>query len=368
MKFSVLQENFAKGLQIISRATPTKASLPVLSNVLIVAKNGSIGLSATNLETAIITKIGASIDKEGSAAVPAKLIKDFVTNLPPNTIKATLKDHVLHLQSDKTKSRFNGVNPQDFPVLPDRPKKAKYIELSPEDLILVAGTVAFAAGNDVSRPVLTGIYLKYSRGKLIAASTNGFRLSEKKIKVQGNSDSFSTVIPAKTFLEVARIFGNSEEPIKIVVNEDENLTSFFADDTFVTTRMLEGQYPDYNKIIPKDSSISAVFSAEEFLEAVKLTSIFAKESNSTIKLRLDPEGEIKVVSLSGETGEHESTFPAEIDGKLMEIAFNSKYLLDFLSNVKPNQLTLTATGNTSPCVITPDNHRDFLHIVMPVQL
>jgi DNA polymerase-3 subunit beta len=368
MKFSTLQENLAKGLQTVARAVPTKSPMPILTNVLISAENGRLKLSATNLETAITTYVNASIDKEGSITVPARLIKEFIINLSPSTVVAELESDILHLKSDKTKSRLNGISAEDYPKLPEVSKKAKHIDIKPEDLVNAASVVAFAAGTDSSRPVFTGVYLKYKKNKLTIAATDGFRLSEKTIKVEGDAEDFSVIIPAKIFLEVARIFASSQEPIKMIMNENENLVLFEAEDTLITTVILDGQYPDYTKIIPSESIVTAKFPSEEFLEAVRLTNIFAKEGNSTIKVCLNPDGEIKIVSLEAETGKHESTFPAEVEGESLEMAFNSKYLLDFLSNVKSDQIVFSANGNLSPCVLKSNGHDNFLHIIMPVQL
>lgn len=371
MKFSILQENLAKSLQIITRAIPTKSSLPILSNVLISTENGFIKLSATNLETAITTKIGASIEKEGIAAIPAKLIKEFVTQLNPGTLKVELKNHILHITSDKTKSKFNGVNPNDYPQLPSIPEGLKHINIDPKELDEAVSLVSFAAGTDSARPLFTGVYLNYSSkdNKLTIAAIDGFRLSEKIINVKGDADDFSCIIPAKTFSEVSKIYSTSLEPIKLILNDKENLALFESSDTLIATRLLDGDYPDYKKIIPGEHVLSAEFLEEDFQEAVKLTNIFAKEGQNTIKIGFDTDKDkIKVVSLASESGENESILEGELEGESLDIAFNSKYLLDFLNCVKTNKIHLETNGATSHCVLTTDTHKDFLHIIMPVHL
>ncbi len=368
MKFSCLQENLSKGLQTIMHAVPAKSSLPILSNVLIEIEKGRIKLSATNLETAITTFVGASVEEEGATTVPARLLRDFIINLPPGTINAQVKDEILVISSKNTKSKFNGSSAKDFPELPSFPKKTKGLEIDPNVLDEVIGVVAFASGMDTSRPIFTGIYLDYSKDKLVVTSTDGFRLSEKTVKIKGSIDDFRVVIPAKTLVEVAKIFSSSLEPIEFTLNQDENLALFKAEDTLIATRILDGDYPDYKKIIPSEHIIKASFDTLEFIEAVRLTDIFAKEGNSTIKIRFDPEGKIKITSLSEETGQHESNMSAEIEGKLVEIAFNSKYLLDFLNNVKSEKIDFSSNGNLSPCTFKPDSQKDFIHIIMPMQI
>ncbi len=368
MKFSCLQENLSKGLQSVMHAVPVKSSLPILSNVLMETENGRLKISSTNLETAITTYVGVSIEEEGSITVPAKLLKDFLSNLSPGTIDAQAKDEILSIKSKTTKSKFNGSSPKDFPEIPEFPEKNKTLSIEPKVLNEIMSIVAFASGVDTSRPIFTGIYLDYSKGKLTITATDGFRLSEKTIDLDNGSEDFKVVIPAKILMEVAKIFSSSQEPVNFTLNQGENLALFKSEDTSVATRVLDGDYPDYKKIIPTEHVIKASFSSLDFLEAVKLTDVFAKEGDSTIKIRLDPEGKIKITSLSEETGQHESTIPAEIDGELIEIAFNSKYLLDFLNNVKSERINFSSNGNISPCTFIPENQKDFVHIIMPVQI
>jgi len=369
MKFSVLQEKLAKSLQTVHRAIPTKSSLPILTNVLIEAKDNTLYLSATNLETAIRTNIGVSVEEPGILAIPAKLLKEFVTSLNPGTLTAESKGTVLNLKSEKTKTKFSGVSAEDYPKLPETPTEGKYISIEPKILEKVSQMVSFAAGTDSARPVFTGIYLNYKKDTLTFAATDGFRLSEMTVKAEGTMEDTSIIIPAKTFAEISKIFSSSEEQVKIYLNSSDNLLLFAAEETLVATRVLDGQYPDYKRIIPQDSILSATFNTEDFAEAVKVTNIFAKESNNTIKLSFNPENHtIRVLSLAETTGESESTIPAEIEGEFIETAFNSKYLLDFLNNIKSAELNLKTNSTTAPCLLTSKEYKDFLHIIMPLQI
>jgi len=367
MKLSCLQENLAKALGIVTRAVPVKGPLPILSNVLVATENGRIKLAATDLETTIVTYTGGSIEDEGAITVPAKLLKEFVTNLSPSTLAVHLANDILHVTSDKTKSKFNGITAKDYPELPKFSHEGS-IEIDPKVFSHAISVVAFASGNDESRPVFTGVYLDVKDGKITIAATDGFRLSEKVIEVKGQKKDFSVIIPAKTLLEVSRIFSNSEEPIKFGLSEKENMAVFSSGDTFIATRVLDGQYPDYKRIIPTETSLAVNFPSADFLEAVKLTNIFAKEGAGPIKLVFDPEGKIKISSLSGETGEHESNIDAEVEGQLTEVAFSSKYLLDFLNNVKSEKMHFHTNGSLTPCILKSEDHGDFIHIIMPVQI
>ena len=368
MKFTCLQENLAKGLTTVYRAVPTKSTLPILSNVLIIAEEGRLKLSATNLETAITTYVGAQTEEAGSTTVPAKLLRDFVLNLSPSTINAHLKDDILYLTSDKTKSKINGVNPDDYPTLPAFGSELPFIELDSKTFSDAVSVVAFSASTDESRPIFTGVYLNFTDEKLTIAASDGFRLSEKIIAAKGKLKNFTVIIPAKTIFEVSKIFSGSEEPIKFGVNEDENLALFKAEDTLIATRILDGQYPDYKRIIPTENELSVEFSSTELLEAVKLTTVFAKDNTSPIKIAFDSKGTMKIGLTSQEIGEHQSEISAQIEGEPFEIAFNSKYLLDFLNNVKADRITIKSKGKLTPCLIKPVNEENYTHIIMPMQV
>ncbi|GIW69389.1 MAG: DNA polymerase III subunit beta [Patescibacteria group bacterium] len=370
MKFSCLQENLNRGLQITTRAVPAKGSLPILSNVLLSTENGRIKLAATNLETAITTYVNASVEKEGTITIPAKILKELVANLPPSTIEVNLDNDILNIKSEKTKSKINGTDAKDFPELPTMPVKGTSLELDPKIFATAVSLVCFASSLDESRPIFTGVYIAYDNGKMTLASTDGFRLSERTIKTgSSKAKKFTALIPSKTLAEVSKIFASSESPVKMTLSEDENLALFSAEDTTIATRIIDGQYPDYKKIIPTTAAVKASFSSSDFLDAVRLTTVFVKEgSSNTLKIRIDPEGVIKISSLNNEVGTHESEISAEVDGDMLEIAFSSKYLLDFLNNVRGEKIIIEANSNNSACIFKTENEEDFLHIIMPIQL
>ena len=177
---------------------------------------------------------------------------------------------------------------------------------------------------------------------------------------------FSVIVPAKTILEISRIFSNSDEPIKFALNKEDNMALFEAEDTLVASNILNGEYPNYKRIIPEEHVLTAVFDAAELSEAVKLTNIFSTEDNKAIKLKFKTDGFIFIATSGEQTGEHESQVTAEIEGEELEIAFNSRYLLDLLNNVKTERISFKAKGNNSPCLFIPLDHENFLHVIAPV--
>jgi DNA polymerase III subunit beta len=368
MKFSCLQENLEKGLQIVAKAVPVKGSLPILTNILFATEDGRLKLSATNLETAITTYIPCTVQHEGSITIPAKLIREFVANLPPGIINAHLEGHTLAISSQKSKSKFNGTGAEDYPELPNFPSDAKAVELDAKIFADAISFVAFAAGTDDSRPLFSGIYLNCDGERLTIACTDGFRLSEKILTLPKKCDPFSAIIPARTLAEVAKVYAQSSEPLLFALNGNENLALFKSEDTTIATRILDGDYPDYKRIIPQEKTLSAAFATIDFLEAVKLTNVIAKEGDNAIKIRFDPEGTIRITSLAEDAGEHQSELSAEIEGDLMEIAFSSKYLLDYLNNIKTENIDFLTRGNVAPCIFKSELHQDFIHIIMPMQI
>lgn len=368
MKFTCLQENLSKGLSVVCKAVSAKSPLPITSNVLLVTDNGRLKLSATDLATAITTYVGASVDEEGSTTVPAKVFHEFVSHLSSGTISGTLKKDILHLSSPKAKSKFNGMNSADFPKFPEIANKNTTLKLDPKLFDAAVSIISFSAAVDDSRPVLSGVLMNYADGALTIAASDGFRLSEKYFELDSDLPEFSVVVPARTLLNVAKLFSSSDDPVNFTLSKDENMALFDCNDTFVATRIIDGDYPDYKRIIPDSNALNAKFSTADLFEAVKLAHVFAKESDSIIQLTFDPEGFIELVSSSKEMGENKSEIEADIEGEAMKVAFSSKYLLDFLNNVKTEDLLFESNGSIAPGVLRSTNHENYLHIVMPVRI
>lgn len=370
MKFTCLQENLIKALTKVYRAVPTKSELPILSNILISAKDNRIKISATNLATTIVTYIGADVEEEGAITIPAKMLRDYVSNLSPSTISLSLKDDILHVKSDSTKSKFNGVTADDYPDLPEEINDVKVLELAPQTFYQLINSVAFSAAADDSKPIFTGIFLSYDGKTLTAAASDGFRLTEATMLVESESAEFKVIIPAKTLLDVSRVFADDQTNIEFGINQNDNLAVFRQNETLIATRVINGEYPDYQRIVPKETSVTANFNVAAFLEAVKLTDIFAKEADdSAILVKINPKGKIEVSASAQEAGEHKSSVEAQIESdEEVEIGFNSKYLLDFLNAIKADAIELSTSGSASPCLFKSSDDATFFHIIMPMQI
>ena len=368
MIFECLQEYLNKGLNTVVRAVPVKGSLPVLSNVLITAQSGKVTLTATNLDTVIIVTFGASVQEEGSVTVPAKMFHEFVSNLEPGKLLISSERNILNLTSfPKSKAKFNGMSSIEFPEIPTVKESSNYIQISPKILSNLVSHTHFSSATDVTRPVLTGTLITYSNGQLNFVTTDGFRLSEKILPIEGDFKEFSVVAPSKTLLDISKIFGNVEGSISVIFNQDDNLLFFQSGDTTVAIRVIDGAFPDHKRIIPNSSTFKADFKSAELLNAVKLTNVFSKEANSPIKIEFSDEGIVRVYSNNQDSGEHVSEFEGVVTGGPITLSFNSKYLTDFLNNIKGEDLTIESNGGVTPAVFKTNSSENYLHIIMPMK-
>ncbi len=367
MKFSCLSENLAQGLSMVSKAVSIKGSLPVLSHVLLKTEDGRIKLAATDLETGVVTWVGAKVEEEGGITVPARLLLELVVNLPPGKIEISTEKQVLTLSAPNAESRLNGLAAEEFPPLPEVGGRTVF-SLDPRVFSGAVSQVGFAAASEESRPILTGILVKGSGKNLSLVGVDGFRLAERKLTLPEDlAEDLSIVIPARTLVEVARLSAHQEEPIRAVLLPEENQILFELKGARITSRLLEGQFPDYEKIIPPSFTTRAKVVTDEFLKAVRLASIFARDSASIVRLHLDSTKPLTLSANTAEVGENKTEVEAAVEGESLEIAFNSKYLTDVLSNLQSEEVVFEASGPLNPGVIKPSPSSDYLHLIMPVR-
>lgn len=376
MKFTCLRENLLSTLNAASKVVPVKNTLPILSHVLIKAENNGVKILATNLESALSVSLPASVEVDGGSAVSLKLLKEAVSHLTSQSVVLELVGDNLKLTSLTSSSSFTTMPAGDFPAIPSYDNPTSFIELNPSDIFNCVSQVVFSASTDESKPVYTGILLTFSDGVLTAATTDGFRLSEKTLKLTSTASDFTVIVPAKTLLEVVRILSVSSEPIRMFLNDSKNLLFLENSDAYVATGVIDGLFPDYKRIIPTETAHSAEVILKDLLDAVKLSSVFTKEDSDALKFVFDPTGLIQVKSSSQEIGENlskvnakvVSTVDAEDIANYLEVAFNPRYLLDILNNLKCEKAVIETASSTAPCMIRPLDEPTYLHIVMPVRL
>ena len=377
MKISCLQENLAKGLNIVGRAVASRSTLPVLSNVMLATDNGQLKLSATNLEIGVNCWVGAKVEEEGAITVPARLLGEFVSSLPPERIDMQLDEttQTLNLKCARFESNMRGIDAQEFPLVPSATDGEAAINLEPESLRTMIDQVVFAAATDESRPILTGVLVQFDEDNLTMAAADGFRLSVKATKLnQPFGDVTDVIIPARALVELARISGDQEQPVEVIITQARKQILFHLQNIDLVSQLIEGKFPDYNQIIPKGYATRSVMETSGFLKAARVSHLFARDSANIIKLEVIPAGDelmngrITLVATSAELGDNVAEIDASIEGDPLEIAFNAKYLIDVLSIIDSPQVVLETSAASSPGVLRPVGDDQFTHVIMPMHI
>ena len=372
MKFTCLKESLAKYLTIVSRNVSTKATLPVLSNIYLQAKDGRIKMAATNLDTGVTVWIGAKVEKEGELTIPAKQFQEFINSLPAEKIEFKAEDQKLYITCGHYSAVIHGIVASEFPPIPTSEEKPT-IKIAAKEFLKAVNQVAYAAATDEGRPVLTGVSCLFSDGKLSLAATDGYRLSVKELGIgKLEKTPSSLILPAKSLLEAAHIVQDVEgsaEEIAITVTPKSNQVIFSLKEVELVTRLIEGQFPDYQKIIPTSHTTTATIDTEEFLHAVKVASIFARDSANVAKLQFQKDGHpIQLMANSAQVGENKTIMDAAVEGEENEIAFNTRYLIDFLGSITDKQVHFEMSGPKKAALFKPIKDETLLHIIMPIRV
>lgn len=371
MKFSILQQDLLPALSSVARST-TKSTLPVLSHILLETEDGKLKLSATNLEIGVVKRINAQINDEGSITIPAKTLVDVVSSLGGENIEFESSQELLKISTNNFNASINGIASTEFPTIPLSGEQSALIDAG-----LLSETlpqITFAAASDEGRPVLTGILTEVKKDSLELVATDGFRLAHKRSKIELNSGkTFKSLIPRRTFEEVARIihedFGSekSTEKVEISTSENQNQMIFKVGQTQISSRLIEGNFPNWEKIIPTEFENRTVIDRLDLLKGVKLASVFAKDNSSVVKIQTK-EGGLIITSQAKELGSQETEISAQTEGGEIIIAFNAKFLIDALSANSSTQVAIEFSGNLSPALIKPIGQEGLEYVVMPIRL
>ncbi|HLE15029.1 MAG TPA: DNA polymerase III subunit beta [Anaerolineales bacterium] len=375
MKVSVLQENLSHGLNIVSRAVSPRNTLPVLANVLVASDEGRLRLSATNLELGITCWIGAKILEEGSTTVPARTFTELVATLPSQTVEMSLnvRTQSLSVVCGTSNTDLKCIDSQEFPPMP-APDLSNSIAINVADLKEIIQQVAFAASSDEARPILTGVLVNVNGENLTMASADGFRLSVRTATLSSPaSRPVSAVIPARALMELARIAGDGDQSVMMILPPGRGQVIFRMKDIELVSQLIEGTFPDYEQIIPRNYQTRSVLATGAFLKACKQAEIFAREGSHIARLNLTSGGELKPGSIvisgqSEETGYNQTEIDASIEGRNLLIAFNVRFLREVLDVIKTPNVALETTAETAPGVIRPVGEDNFLHVIMPMHL
>jgi len=370
MKLSILQQDLLPALQSASRSS-TKTTLPVLSNILLQTEDGKLKLSATNLEIGVIKKVNANITEDGEITIPARTLVEIVSALDGQTIEIESQAEQLKITTKNFNATINGISASEFPAIP----------LSSENSILIDAKVlssslpqiTFAAASDEGRPVLTGILTEIKKDSIELVATDGFRLAHKTAKLESSTDStFRSLIPRRTFEEVVRLISedlgsSKDEKIEISTSEGQNQMIFKIGNSQLSSRLLEGQFPTWEKIIPTEFKNRTVVDRGELLKAIKLASVFAKDNSSIVKINTK-ESKLVITSEAKELGSQETDVDAQVEGEQILIAFNARFLIEALNATNASQVGIEFSGNLSPALIKPLGQEGLEYVVMPIRL
>lgn len=378
MKIQLQTDILQKKLLFVNRAISTKSQLPILLHLLLETKENTLQISATDLEIGIQVSIPAVIEEEGSITVPAKMFSELIASLPVEKITLQVVNNQLEVTSKKTKTMFQTSKKDDFPKLFEE-KGEEIATIKNSVLKESLSAVVFAASFDAVKPALTGVLISKelhdARQSFLLVATDGYRLSLKKTlsedviqKTNEQQDKLDKgiLVPARVLREVLGI-KDDDKQIVICISAKSNQILFYNDDTLLVGRLIEANFPNYEKIIPQDYETQGFFDREELQKAVKICSIFARETANIVKLSLKKD-KIIVSANTPSVGENTVEVEARIKGEENEIAFNAKYLLDLCSNTDKNNMMIEMTGPLNPGVFKIENDESFLHIIMPIRV
>lgn len=362
MKLQVTQENLSKALTTVARVASSRGTLPILANVLIKTTNNRLSIAATNLDIAITQYSGAKVKEDGSITIPARLMQDFISSLPGGVINLELEDNKLHITTDQYQSVINGTAADEFPVMPAI-EDGKTLSINGSVLKRALQQVVFAASSDEARPVLTGVYLHAEDSGLHMAATDSYRLAARTLA--DVKDEVNLLIPVSAMQDVLRIVNDFSDTVVITYSDQQVL--FRIGDVELVARLIEGKYPDYQKLIPKNFANVAKVSRTELVNIAKVSSLFARESAGSVKVEISEEKKsLSIRSVASQVGENTASTEGTVTGS-GEITINSRYLLDALHAFSSDEVNFCFNGKLEPVVITDAEDNSYTHLIMPLK-
>ena len=374
MQVSCLQQNLRRGLAIVGRAVATRSNLPVLQNVKIATEDSMLVLTATNLDIAITTRIGAQVEEEGEITIPARLLTDFVNSLPDERIdiKTSVEPLSIGLKCQRFEANINGTDAEEFPPIPTVDEGAT-IKVDPQVLRETIAYVAFAAATEDSRPVLTGIKVEVNGKDFTFAAADGFRLAVYDGKLtEPLPEPTEFIIPAKTMQEVGRLIGGGDSEVEFTVTSAGTHALFNIGTVEIVSQLMPGSFPNFRSLIPSEHRNRVIVQQSDFMRAVRSASIFARDGSGIVRVQImgDEEGSgISISSRAEELGDNQGEIDGEVEGEVDDqsrIAFNNKYLSEVLDVLGDGEIAFEITSASSPGVVRSVSKEGYTHVVMPM--
>jgi DNA polymerase-3 subunit beta len=372
MKISLISDNLQKKLLYVNHAISTRSQLPILLNLLLEAKEGKLTISATDLEIGITTEVPAKTEKKGTLTVPAKTFVELVGMLPSGKITLETTGEGLVVSGEKEKNIFQTSPAEEFPKLYED-KGQRIMELKKETVEKEFSKVVFAASPDSERPALSGVLVKEEKNGFLLVATDGYRLSLKKHALQSakkkqTEGDVSIIIPSRVIRELVQMGKDAEaEGIGVYVSREKNQIIFSQNGTALIGRLIEAEFPNYEKIIPTDFSTKTIVDKEDLQKAIKEGNVFARQTAGIIKLSIQ-KNKILISANAPSVGKNRIEVEAKTTGEENEIAFNARYLLDFLSNTDSETISFEMNGPLNPGVFKETDDPSFMHLIMPIRV
>jgi DNA polymerase III subunit beta len=362
---SVLQESFKRSLSTVLPAVAGKSTLPVLSNVLIRAAGDGLTLTATNLEIGVTDRIGAQVAEDGAVTLPAKLLSDVVGSLPNDKITLTLDSRTqsVKLECGRFTTNIKGIEADEFPTVPGFGTADPALTLPADVMGAALGQVVFSAASDDSRPVLAGVLTRVKDGTLTLAAADGFRLAVRTVPAS-EATPFEAIIPARSLDMIAKLASNAET-VELLIAPNGNQALFRVGSTELVTRLIDGRFPDVERIIPQQHTTRIIVDVAALMKAVKLAALFAVQAQNVIRLAFAADGGITITANAAEVGDNQGSVEASVAGDGGTISLNVKYLTDLLGTLKGSVAIETQTPQ-SPGVFRPVGQDGYVHVIMPM--
>jgi DNA polymerase-3 subunit beta len=363
MKVVCSRDELAQKLGIVVRAVSTRASVQILSGVLLRAENSRLHLAATDMELSLRSSLEAEVEGEGAVVVPGRLLVDLVRLLPADdvTFEHRAEEGVVHVTCGPSSSALHTYSAEDFPRLPDLDAVGTFT-VDREVLLDTISRVARSASRDESRPVLTGILVRFETGKLVMAATDSYRMSVKETEFESDTPELEAIIPARALGELSRI-AQSGDTLELGVHE--NQVVFAADDVWLTTRRIDGQFPNYKQLLPETFEHEVTLPRNELLEVVRRVAVMAQR-NSPLRMRF-AEGELTLLAQTQDVGEARESLPVGFSGEPLEIGFNADFLREGIESVTADEIQLRLISPLRPGLIRAEGD-DFWYLIMPIRI
>jgi DNA polymerase-3 subunit beta len=364
MRIICTQENLRNGLATVGRIISGSNTLPILNNILLKTENGLLKISATNLELAIHTYIRCKVEEEGVVCIPAKTVTDLVNNLPNTNITLEKQEGVLLITTEHYKTTVHTLPSEEFPLIPTI-EKATELTFSAPELKHSLESVAFASSTSETQPEISGILLRQQKEQMMLVATDRYRLAEAKIHSQKDGLNKDAIIPHKAAMEIVRLLGQSTEEVSLTLSD--NQIAFVSGDTTVISRLIDGQYPEYEAIIPTEFNTNATTSTKALLQALKTSGIFSRTTNSVVIRCEGKSQKIIIQSSSSDVGESVIEIPSTVTGPDTEVTFNYRYVTDVLQVFSEEEVELRIVSDSAPVIIAPRSNQNYLYLVMPIK-